>query len=99
MKPSPGRIVQYKLTAEDVTEINRRRADARENAEVGNSGFILHIGTPVMLGDKFPLMVVKVLGETDNVNGQIHLDGNDLHWVTCVSQGYGIGQYAEFPRV
>lgn len=101
MRPSPGRIVRYTLTEEDADSINRRRDDAAENESVGNTGFILHVGTQAMAGNTFPMMIVRIWDdkETTPVNGQVSLDGNDTLWVTGVTQGDREGQWHEYPRV
>lgn len=101
MIPSKGRIVEYTLTRLDAEYINRRRNDASTNDNVGNSGFVLHVGNPVYKGDTFPMMIVKVNGEGEytTVNGQVHLDGNDIMWATSRKQGPSEGMYREFARV
>jgi hypothetical protein len=101
MIPTPGRIVEYTLTPEDAAQINRRRDDARQNANVGNTGFMLHSGNVVSPGDKYPLVITRAWGimEDSPVNGQVLLDGNDTLWVTSVNQGEGERTFREYPRV
>jgi len=99
MKASLGRIVQYTLTEYDAQAINKRRDDARKSlvAET-NSGTMVHVGNPVIAGDKFPLVITRVWDE-NSVNGQVLLDGNDSLWVTSATQGENERQWCEFPRV
>lgn len=77
--PSIGRIVHYRLTADDAEQINRRRTTGAEIAArirqeiVDQSGGFAkawplgaqaHIGNEVAEGDVFPMLVVKVWGST-----------------------------------
>lgn len=70
---TPGRIVHYVLSAQDVEEIQRmRRAET-------------HIGNPSTVGDHVPAIVVWPHdNEQHTFNGQAFLDGNDVLWVTSV---------------
>jgi len=92
MAPSLGRIVHYTISATDAQEISRRRL-----AGGGIAGPIHH-GNPVAEGDVFPMVITKVWGDPPNdttaVNGQVMLDGNDLHWVTSVCVGSGPRTFA-----
>lgn len=100
MIPSPGRLVEYTLSEQDVEHINRRRKDARESVQ-SNTGFLLHVGNSVSVGDTYPLIITRVWGNTEgsSVNGQVLLDGNDTLWVTSVSEGEGERHFRPFPRV
>ena len=103
MKPSIGRIVQYRLSAEDAEQIMRRRTTRQKIADrlafdSGNPmmkawpfGAQAHIGNDVREGDTYPMLIVKCWGdtETSSVNGQVFLDGNDVFWATSVSVGEG----------
>jgi len=89
--PSLGRIVLYKMTAQDADAINKRRKDAATHLDthrVNSNGVQVHVGNQVTAGDVYPMIITRVWGdtETSSVNGQVLLDGNDLFWVTSVSQ-------------
>jgi len=90
MIPSPGRIVQYTLSAQDAAKINQ----AREVTECEE-------GNRVAAGETYPMVIVRCWGTTEesSVNGQVLLDGNDTCWATSVSQGDGERHWREFPRV
>lgn len=102
MKPSLGRIVHYRLSAQDAEQVNRRRTTGKSIADrmkmVGSDsitawpqGAQAHIGNEVKEGDTFPMLIVQLWGdsETSSVNGQVFLDGNDVLWATSVSVGEG----------
>lgn len=104
MIPTIGRIVHYRLSDQDVQQINKRRADAgahmvehRENS----NGVVVHCGNPVTTGDVYPLVITRTWGDTEgsSVNGQVLLDGNDTLWVTSVSEGDGERHWFVPPRV
>jgi hypothetical protein len=114
MKPTLGRIVLYKLDENDEAHINRRRttgaaiAERINNNHIGNPhletwpiGAQAHIGNEVKAGDVFPMMITRVWWESDSdaVNGQVFLDGNDVLWATSVSEGEGGHAWAWPPRV
>lgn len=106
-KPSIGRIVHYRLTAEQATEVNRRRDDAKLNSDVMRTerpGYQAHVGNPVYAGEPVAMIVVQVWPnefgpDHDGVNGQVFLDGNDSLWVTSVKEGDGPGTWSWPPRV
>lgn len=94
--PSIGRIVHYKLTAEDAEQINRRRTTGTSIADrikfrEWSVGAQAHIGNEVREGDVFPMLITRVWGNdpTSAVNGQVFLDGNDVFWATSVRAGEG----------
>lgn len=60
------------------------------------AGAQAHIGNEVREGDVFPMMIVKVWGETSTsaVNGQVFLDGNDVFWATSRAAGDGPGTFS-----
>jgi hypothetical protein len=94
MKPTIGRIVHYRLSAQDAEAINRRRNHAfnhRDAHHANANGVQLHQGNSVSEGDVYPMMITRVWGNepTSYVNGQVMLDGNDLHWATSVQVGEG----------
>ena len=77
--PTIGRIVHYKLTADDATLINRRRTTGAEIAEriqqemmtsappnrpVWPLGAQAHIGNEAKEGQVFPMMITRVWGDT-----------------------------------
>jgi hypothetical protein len=94
MIPSIGRIVHYTLTQQDADAINGRRNDGRSHkAECDDNGGwqeSIPVGNAVGEGDVYPMMITRVWSdeptESTSVNGQVYLDGNDIHWVTSVSQ-------------
>lgn len=77
--PTIGRIVHYKLTADDAAKITRQREDKKFDFR----------GNDVKEGDVFPMLITKVWGSdpTSAVNGQAYLDGNDVLWVTSAQVG------------
>lgn len=85
MKPSPGRIVAYRLSDEDADAVAFQREHARTPGNVANAE------------DVYPMLVVVVDG--DQVNGRVILDGTDDLWVTGRSQGADPGQWQPFDRV
>lgn len=98
--PTIGRIVHYRLDANDATQINRRRttgkaiADRIANGAQGAQwplGAQAHIGNEAKEGDVHPMMITKTWGDTPTaaVNGQVMLDGNDVLWATSVAVGEG----------
>lgn len=89
--PTVGHVVHYVLTATDADAINRRRRNAIEQSlKIGDyhDGVMVHTGNAAEEGDVYPMMIVRVWSDT-TVNGQVHLDGNDLLWVTSVQVGTG----------
>lgn len=106
-KPSIGRIVHYRLSADDAAQINRRRTTGHSIAERMKiqisqvecvtpllgwpTGAQAHIGNEAKEGDVFPMLIVKLWGDTATscVNGQVFLDGNDVLWATSVAVGEG----------
>ena len=99
MTPTVGRIVHYKLTAQDAEQVNRRRKDAdanRQNHSDAALGYVAHIGNPAFEGDVYPMLIVRVWGTTpeSSVNGQVFLDGNDVLWATSVAVGEGPRTFA-----
>lgn len=93
--PKVGDLVLYSLSEQNANQINRRRSDASLNVRKMREerpGFIAHIGNSVAAGDVFPMTITRVWGSTPGcaVNGQVMLDGNDLHWVTSVNEVDGV---------
>ena len=77
--PTIGRIVHYRLDANDVAQINRRRTTGKEIADRIAQGMVTstppqrpvwplgaqaHIGNEAREGDVFPMLIVKVWGKT-----------------------------------
>ena len=106
MTPTIGRVVHYRLSAEDVEQIMRRRTtgdsirvrlhDAGEPR--WPAGAQAHIGNPVSAGQTFPMMIVAV-GAGPSVNGQVFLDGTDVLWVMDVTEGDDLGKWRWPERV
>lgn len=91
---SIGRIVRYRLSAQDATLVNRRRTTGESIAQrmqqsQWSLGAQAHIGNEVKEGDVYPMIIVRVWGDTpsSSVNGQVFLDGSDTLWVTSVMNG------------
>jgi hypothetical protein len=114
MEITAGRIVLYTLSADDATQINRRRTNSVSIAErlkhsppEGSTaptawprGAQAHIGNETHEGDVVPMIVARVWpNDTHGVNGQAFLDGNDTLWVTSVAEGTGPHTWAWPPRV
>lgn len=98
-RPSIGRIVHYKLSAQDADAINRRRTDAKLHRGSKADGDQVHTGNTAYEGDIFPMLITRVWdhGQPDStpilVNGQVFLDGNDVLWATSVGEGDGVRHY------
>lgn len=103
----PGRIVYYRLSADDAAQINRRRTNAQSIADrlkikvlelVDRTifgwpeGAQAHIGNAVTAGQECPAMVVAVWGGTC-VNLKVMLDGTDTFWGLSRNQGEGPGTW------
>lgn len=104
MIPTPGRIVEYTLSAQDAEQVNKRRVDAQRNLpkiREDSIGYVLHVGNSVAEGDNYPMVIVRCWGDTEqsSVNGQVLLDGADTLWATSVSQGDGPRHWRAFARV
>ena len=98
-RPSIGRIVHYTITATDAEQINRRRADARNASSAhAKTGYMVHIGNKAEPGDVYPLLITRVW-QSQLVNGQLFLDGNDTLWVTSAHEGEGERTWQWPPRV
>lgn len=108
MQPTTGRIVHYKLTAEQAEQVNRRRTTsssiaARAEDRAWPLGAQAHIGNHASPGDVLPLVIVRVWPDEfgagkPGVNGQVLLDGNDTLWVTSAAEGNEAGQWSWPPR-
>lgn len=97
--PTMGRTVHYMLNAYDAAMINRRRRDASEKQDwhrALKSGAQVHVGNSVEAGEVYPMVIVRVWGNTPTacVNGQVLLDGCDQYWATSVSVGDKPGYFA-----
>jgi hypothetical protein len=104
-KPTIGRIVHYRLSAENVAQITRRRTTGaliadrmRQSPPAWPAGAQAHIGNPVAEGDPSPMVITRVWPD-DRVNGQVLLDGSDVFWATTVEEGDALGQWSWPPRV
>jgi hypothetical protein len=105
--PTIGRIVHYRLSADDATQINRRRttgASIAERLKYGDdpqlkawpAGAQAHIGNEAKEGDAYPMLIVRCWGDTATsaVNGQVMLDGNDTFWATSRMVGDAPGTFS-----
>lgn len=93
MIPTIGRIVHYKLSANDALRINRNWLE--HGGTTGNAS---------SEGDVVPLIIVRVWPDEfgagiAGVNGQAILDGHDTLWVTSAKEGTEAGQWCWPPRV
>ncbi len=108
MTPTVGRIVHFRLTAEQAEQVAYRRADEGR-----------HAGNPVAAGSVVPMIITAVWPDeyagnahlshhapgtqyesTFGVNGQALLDGNDSLWVTSAPQhSTGFGCWFWPPKV
>ncbi|MFF3558530.1 hypothetical protein ACFYXS_00570 [Streptomyces sp. NPDC002574] len=86
--PSIGRIVWYRLSADDV------RALARERDDAGICG------NPLKAGEQYPAVIVRVWGETPQAacSLHVHLDGPDVYWATSRHLGDQNGNWSWPPR-
>lgn len=92
MKPTIGRIVHYRLTAQDADSINRRRQDAQGNL-AANDGAVRHVGNSVY-ADQLAAMIVTAVDGGSMINGQVLLDGNGAFWATSRIEGTGPGEWS-----
>jgi hypothetical protein len=102
--PTIGRIVYFRLTNEQVDDINSRRTTTasihdRINGGTWPIGIQAHIGNPNAEKEILPMVITKICPDEfgpgkDGVNGQVFLDGNDSLWVKNVGEGVGPGQWA-----
>lgn len=102
-KPSLGRTVLYTLTDHDAQQINQRRADSADATTHGHArvGLKIHVGNGASPGQVYPMTIVRVWGDQPDsaVNGQVMLDGNDVHWATSVTMGDGPGHWSWPQRI
>ena len=108
MKLTVGRIVHYRLTAQDAETINRRRSDCASISERLSGGewppgAQAHVGNPEAEGTVLPMMIVRVWPDEGGpgipgVNGQVILDGNDSLWKTSIHEGTAPGEWSWPPR-
>ncbi|WP_326745244.1 hypothetical protein [Streptomyces sp. NBC_01760] len=97
--PTLGRIVLYRLSEQDASNINRRRKDFRNSgAGADRTGFIGHIGNPAVEGQLCPAQIVRIFDDSMAVNLQVALDGNDQYWATSRTEGTDPGTWA-WPEV
>lgn len=111
MQPTVGRIVLYKLTAEDAEHINSSRTTHRDvvlRREKNTRDVVhwpfgaqAHIGNLHSEGMLLPAIVVNASPSTEPgvINLQVFLDGNDVMWITRVTEGNQDGQYRWPDRV
>lgn len=92
-KPRRGMTVDYVLSREDAAAINARRAHAAAKARDEGHTHPTHVGNSAAAGDVRPMVITQVWSDKPEphhaVNGQVQLDGNDLHWVTSRQQHTG----------
>lgn len=95
MAPTIGRILHYRLTADDVKRI--------EEVHLVNWTPGKVVGNPHQEGQVLPLIVAVVWPneygpDFDGVNGQVVLDGALSLWVTSVKEGTEPGMWQWPPR-
>lgn len=100
--PTVGRIVLFKVNADQAEQINRRRRDAFAKIEwhrEHKTGAQVHIGNEAKEGSVYPAVVVAVWGDapTSPVNLKVLLDGTDDFWATSVVVGEEPGNYHWMP--
>ncbi|NUS74950.1 MAG: hypothetical protein HOV70_01955 [Streptomyces sp.] len=100
-QPSVGRIVHYRLTADDAQDINRKRDDYQATGgSQDRTGYVGHAGNWVAGGDVFPAIIVRVWDEsTVTCNLQVLLDGCDTYWATSRAEGAETGHWSWPERV
>ncbi len=100
---SIGRVVHYKLSEADATQINKRRDDFREFVKNSESypsdGYVAHVGNAVKAGDVFPATIVRVWESAQTCNLQVLLDGTDTFWACSVGEGDTERHWIWPPRV
>ena len=86
--PTIGRIVHYRLSAQDAAIIRDRRAATGAH------------GNPALDGDVYPAEVVRTFEfDSQAANLQVKLDGEDTYWATSRTEGDGPGTWFWPPRV
>jgi hypothetical protein len=85
VKPTPGRIVHYRLTDADANLITQNR-----------TGVVT--GNDAREGDYYPAMVVRRFGDNPYINLQVFLDGPDSYWATSRGEGSEPGTWTWPPR-
>lgn len=101
MIPTPGRIVEYTLTEDDVRAINGRQGRIAATEPSVAAIALLPNHNPLHPGDTYPMVIIRAWGDTEDsaVNGQVLLDGDHAFWATSRQQGDGPGQWHAYPRV
>lgn len=100
--PTIGRIVHYRLSADDAEQANRRRKphaarDHQPGGDLWPTQAQAHVGNEAREGTYVPMLIVATWGGT-TVNGQAFLDGNDVLWVTSRQEGTAPGTWTWPPR-
>jgi hypothetical protein len=90
-KPSIGRIVHYRLSEGDVSQIN-------DQSPVRDPSSELVCRNPVSAGQVYPAQVVAVFDERC-CNLVVQLDGAAQYWATSRTRGDQPGQWAWPERV
>lgn len=96
--PSIGRIVHYRLSAQDAEQIMSDRTARCHTDDL--DVMVPWSGNDVAEGDLFPMLIVRTWGDTPTsaVNGQVFLDGNDVFWATSRVVGDQPGTF-EWPTI
>lgn len=90
-----GKTVFYKLSASDAENINRRRVDPRSvRSEEWPKGAQAHYGNTCEEGQIYPALVVRLWPNSELVQLQVFLDGNDTYWAASRKEGREVAQFS-----
>lgn len=84
-----GRIVHYRLTQQDIHQIQQMKAQFRK---VDGLDYLTQGSSDIRQGEVFPAIVVNAFGR-DQANLQVFVDGPVPLWVTSKNSGDSEGQW------